>query len=198
MSFLTEDEIDIEINKLLPPKLIKAVEEEQKSYSLSNSWKLWYGRWDAPKQVMTFSTIEDFCALFNNIKCPTMLTDKMDYHLFLNGVEPKSEDKNNVQGGSLSVECSLNEVNKYWLYSCMALIGNNFTHHEQINGLMVNVRPKFGRIQLWTKSVKDLEMIENIANEWKRLIEAPSKQQIKFTTHEQIFLQNDTKPKMIF
>ena len=206
MSFLAEDEVDLLIRANENANKNEQNEEQKRheypEYQLQDEWTLWFGRWDAPKQVLCFDTINVFWALFNNIKSPTMLPPKMDYHLFLNGIAPKCEDEQNKSGGSLSVECSLEEINQFWLYSCLALIGNNFTHGKIINGLMINVRPKFGRIQMWTtatdRSKEEISQLEKTAKEWKDFIQASKKQQIKFTTHEQIFLHNDTKPKIIF
>ncbi|NCY26931.1 MAG: eukaryotic translation initiation factor EIF4E family protein [Alphaproteobacteria bacterium] len=166
-------------------------------YPLHEQWTLWYGRWDAPAQVMSFTTLNDFWSLFNNIKCPTNLPPKMDYHLFKHGIEPKSEDTNNVDGGSLSVECSHHEIEKFWLHTVLATIGNNFTDQDYICGMMINVRPKFGRIQLWLKNCTDNNILKRIGTEWKQHIECHYRQQVKYTTHHDIFVKQDLRPKLV-
>ena len=172
-------------------------EEKQPVFQLSQKWTLWYGRWDAPAQVMTFDTLNEFWRLFNNIKCPSELPPKMDYHLFKQGITPMSEDVHNVEGGSLSIECSHNEIARFWLHSVLSIIGHNFTDQDYICGIMINVRPKFGRIQLWIRSCTDNTILKRMGTEWKGLLECHYRQQVKYTTHHDIFVKQDLRPKLV-
>eukprot|EP00967_Tisochrysis_lutea_P097767 scaffold143748_cov19-Tisochrysis_lutea.AAC.1 len=79
-------------------------------HPLENSWTLWF---DNPQQkqttskfgqtlrpVFTFSTVEEFWCLYNNIKTPGQLQPSATFYLFKEGIEPKWEDPRNFNGGS--------------------------------------------------------------------------------------------------
>jgi len=172
--------------------------EDQKEYPLHRNWTLWYGKWNAPKKVMSFQTIADMWKLLNNIKAPTELPPQNDYHIFATGIAPEFEDENNKHGGSLVLEVSAHDANTYWLHTLLALVGNNFTYGDDITGLMINCKPKFARIQLWVRTTEHHERLKQTSEEWKKMLEVHYRQQVKFSSHHDIYILQQYAPKFVF
>jgi translation initiation factor 4E len=47
----------------------------------------------------TFSTVEEFWQIYNNVKPASQLAIGSNYHIFMEGVEPMWEDPGNSKGG---------------------------------------------------------------------------------------------------
>lgn len=105
------------------------------SHPLQYRWTLWYDNsasarknrfasWDENlTELMTFGTVEEFWALFNNILEPSNLAASSNYHLFKEGIAPKWEDPANSEGGKwvLSNPPSYKErLNQYWIHTVRA------------------------------------------------------------------------------
>mmetsp|Transcript_24239 Transcript_24239/g.76263 ORF Transcript_24239/g.76263 Transcript_24239/m.76263 type:complete len:201 (+) Transcript_24239:80-682(+) len=102
-----------------------------KKHPLEHAWTLWFdnpnGRskqstWGQTlRTVYTFSTVEDFWCLYNNIVPPSRLPHGADFHLFKEGIEPKWEDAKCAQGGKWNVPVpkSNNKVmlDQMWLHT---------------------------------------------------------------------------------
>lgn len=136
-------------------------------HPLECSWTLWFDPGSSKSSinswgqtlmpVYSFQTVEDFWCLFNNIKPPSWLPMGSDFHLFKQGIEPKWEDPQCLKGGSWTLHIPKGqnakaELDKHWLDGLLACIGEQFTEGDDICGLVVNVRSKNDRINLWTKN----------------------------------------------
>jgi len=120
------------------------------------------------KKVITFESVEEFWGLFNNIIPPSQLPQKANYYLFKEGVIPAWEDAANKDGGKWSIqlpkEKNRNNVDKMWLYTMLAAIGETFDPtltkpnpnepipSSLITGVIVSTRPQFYRLSIWTRS----------------------------------------------
>ncbi|POM79562.1 Eukaryotic initiation factor 4E, partial [Phytophthora palmivora] len=101
-----EDKQTLEDTKVAVPV---AVDDVATKHPLQNRWVLWYDNpkkrhstesWEENlKNVYTFSTVEDFWCLYNNILAPTKLSIGSNYHLFKEGIRPMWEDPINAKGG---------------------------------------------------------------------------------------------------
>ncbi|KAI6047585.1 cap binding protein [Pisolithus marmoratus] len=119
------------------------------------------------KQVIKFSSVEEFWGLYNHIVPPSQLPQKANYYLFKGGIIPAWEDEANKNGGKWSIqlpkEKNRNNVDKMWLYTMLAAIGETFDAylanadqsdpHPQslITGVIVSTRPQFYRLSIWTR-----------------------------------------------
>lgn len=137
----------------------KAVQESinsQKKHPLQYTWTMWY---DSPspknkqdahnwqqnvKKIVSFSSVEDFWCLFNNLVKPSRLAVGGNYHLFKDGIMPAWEDPANENGGKWVLELPRtdNSLNKVWMYTVLAMIGENFPESNEICGAVVSLRPK--------------------------------------------------------
>ncbi|TFY83580.1 hypothetical protein EWM64_g430 [Hericium alpestre] len=118
------------------------------------------------KRVITFDSVEEFWGLYNNIVPPSQLPQKANYYLFKEGIIPAWEDEANKYGGKWSIQLpkdkNRNNVDKMWLYTMLAAIGETFdpylTNSETpsgtpslITGVIVSTRPQFYRLSIWTR-----------------------------------------------
>ncbi|XP_026490078.1 eukaryotic translation initiation factor 4E1-like [Vanessa tameamea] len=130
-------------------------------HPLQNTWSLWFYDNDRTKsweenqiELTTFDTVEDFWRLYHHIKLPSELRQGHDYAVFKQGIRPMWEDDANKMGGrwliSLEKKQRNSDLDRFWLDVVLLLIGENFEHAEEICGAVVNVRPKFDKIAIWT------------------------------------------------
>lgn len=158
---------------------------QQKKHPLQYTWTMWY---DSPspksksdahnwqqnvKKIVSFSSVEDFWCLFNNLVKPSRLAVGGNYHLFKDGIMPAWEDPANENGGKWVLELPRtdNSLNKVWMYTVLAMIGENFPDSNEICGAVVSLRPKKNRLALWTRTAKDAETQRRIGAKLKSVME---------------------------
>jgi len=117
------------------------------------------------KRVISFDSVEEFWGLYNNIIPPSQLPQKANYYLFKEGIIPAWEDEANKNGGKWSIQLpkdkNRNHVDKMWLYTMLAAIGETFDPSPTltdgsgsaslITGVIVSTRPQFYRLSIWTR-----------------------------------------------
>ena len=142
-------------------------------------------------QVTTFSTVEDFWALYNHIEFASKLGMGCDYSLFKQGIKPMWEDPLNKDGGrwliSVDKRYRAAYLDTFWLEIMMCLIGkweiiqfywlpkfstffiDLFFSGEAysefgniVNGAVVNVRAKGDKISLWLSESVDRQAIMSV------------------------------------
>ncbi|KAI5296404.1 eukaryotic translation initiation factor 4E [Ascosphaera acerosa] len=136
-------------------------------HPLMHKWTLWYTKpptgkgcnWnELLKEVVTFGSVEEFWGIYNNITPASQIGIKADYHLFKAGVRPEWEDIQNKHGGRWSYTYEKKSevpIDDVWLSAQLAAIGETLEASEKDNevmGVVVNVRSKFYRVSLWTRS----------------------------------------------
>ncbi|TFK41097.1 eukaryotic translation initiation factor 4E class I [Crucibulum laeve] len=116
------------------------------------------------KRVISFDSVEEFWGLYNNIIPPSQLPQKANYYLFKEGIIPAWEDEANKNGGKWSIQLPKDKnranVDKMWLYTMLAAIGETFDPSPTTNGsnadslitgVIVSTRPQFYRLSIWTR-----------------------------------------------
>ncbi|PGH28045.1 hypothetical protein AJ80_00300 [Polytolypa hystricis UAMH7299] len=136
-------------------------------HPLMHEWTLWFTKpptgkgdnWnELLKEVVTFSSVEEFWGIYNNITPTSELGLKADYHLFKKGVRPEWEDQQNKHGGKWSYQYRDKRnvpIDELWLHAQLAAIGETLEADgdNEVMGVVVNVRKAFYRIGLWTRTV---------------------------------------------
>ncbi|KAK3011295.1 hypothetical protein RJ639_011470 [Escallonia herrerae] len=141
------------------------------SHPLEYSWTFWFDSQAAAKSrqipwgsllrpIYTFSTVEEFWGyryrsllfVYNNIHHPSKLTHGIDFYCFKHKIEPKWEDPVCANGGNWTMTFSRGKSDNCWLYTLLAMIGEQFDHGDEICGAVVNVRNRQEKIALWTKN----------------------------------------------
>ncbi|KAH7839317.1 hypothetical protein Vadar_002589 [Vaccinium darrowii] len=152
-------------------------------HPLEHSWTFWFDNPSAKNKqaawgssirpVYTFSTIEQFWGLYNNIHRPSKLPAGADLHCFKNNIEPKWEDPVCANGGKWTMSFSRGKSDTCWLYTLLAMIGEQFDHGDEICGAVVNVRtrPPQERIALWTKNAANEVAQVSIGRQWKEFLD---------------------------
>ncbi|XP_007524441.1 eukaryotic translation initiation factor 4E type 1B-like [Erinaceus europaeus] len=162
---------------------------------LMTSWALWFFKnersraWRENLQMVTrFDTVEDFWALYNNIKLPSKLSPGCDYALFRDGIEPMWEDSSNKRGGrwlvSLAKQLRHLDLDRLWLDTMLCLIGEGFGDYgPDVCGAVVNIRTKGDKIALWTREADSQASVMHIGRVYKECLGLSMKATIGYQAH---------------
>ncbi|KAK4769983.1 hypothetical protein SAY87_030515 [Trapa incisa] len=150
-------------------------------HPLEHSWTFWFDNpsakarqvaWGASmRPIYSFSTVEDFWGLYNNIHHPSKLSVGADLYCFKHNIEPKWEDPVCANGGKWTVNFSRGKSDVCWLYTLLAMIGEQFDHGDEICGVVVNVRARQDKVSLWTKNASNESAMVSIGKQWKELVD---------------------------
>ncbi|CAH1448614.1 unnamed protein product [Lactuca virosa] len=152
-----------------------------KRHPLEHSWTFWFDNPSAKSKqvawgssirpIYTFSTVEEFWSLYNNLHKPSRLTAGADLHCFKNRIEPKWEDPVCAPGGKWTMTFPKSKSDTCWLYTLLAMIGEQFDHGDEICGAVVNVRSRQEKIALWTKNAANEAAQMSIGRQWKEFLD---------------------------
>ncbi|CAI9087893.1 OLC1v1022083C1 [Oldenlandia corymbosa var. corymbosa] len=161
-------------------------------HPLEHSWTFWFDNPSAKNKqaawgssirpIYTFSTVEDFWSIYNNIHHPSKLAVGADFHCFKNKIEPKWEDPVCANGGKWTVNFPRGKSDTSWLYTLLAMIGEQFDYGDEICGAVVNVRARQDKISIWTKNAANETAQVSIGKQWKDFLDY--NEQIGFIFHE--------------
>ncbi|XP_074269741.1 eukaryotic translation initiation factor 4E-1-like [Silene latifolia] len=150
-------------------------------HPLENSWTFWFDNPSAKSKqatwgssirpIYTFSTAEQFWSLYNNIHHPSKLGVGADFYCFKNKIEPKWEDPICANGGKWTIAYSRGKSDTSWLYTLLAMIGEQFDHGDEICGAVVNVRARQDKISIWTKDAANEAAQLSIGQQWKKFVD---------------------------
>lgn len=111
---------------------------------------------DSVKSIGVFDTAEGFWVIHECILEPSRLPNGSNYYLFRQNIAPMWEHEANRRGGKWVAQLSSDqgvEVDKAWLHSCVASIGEQFPGlEEEICGVCVAKRKSGFKILLWTRN----------------------------------------------
>jgi len=169
---------------------MESAENLSESHALEDAWTLWFQKqkdsgtvnaksWlEGLTEVMTFSTVEEFWRMYNNIKTPTEMPAGTDYCVFKEGIAPKWEAPEHTSGGGVwrasyqqgSLEAEV--LNKIWLFALLACIGADFGHeeYEAITGLYLSLRRGRVKVELWCRST-DEEKTKRIGSRFEDILQ---------------------------
>lgn len=138
-----------------------------------------------------FKTVESFCRYFNWLKPPSALERNSNYHLFKEGIKPMWEDPANASGGKWVLTMKNNPLllDRCWAWAAMGLIGEELDEADELCGLVVSLRAKVDRIQLWTRSKDDIEKLNAIAKRMVKILDISEADNIglEFQVRRQVF-----------
>lgn len=180
-----EKDEDLEEGEILDDGTEDAIEKPSKSiatsHPLENAWTFWFDNpltktkqapWgDSIRPIYTFSTVEEFWGLYNNIHHPSKLAVGADFHCFKKKIEPKWEDPICANGGKWTVTYQKGKSDTSWLYTLLAMIGEQFDHGDEICGAVVNVRARQEKIAMWTKNAANESAQLSIGKQWKKFLD---------------------------
>ena len=177
-------------------------------HPLQNSWTLWYYKNDRSKsweenlrEVVTFSTIEDFWALYNHIELASRLATGSDYSIFKAGIKPMWEDAANANGGRwlLNLDKKQRAVNldQAWLEVLLCLIGESFGEKdgEIVNGAVVSIRNRGDKIGVWLGNSKAGQSITEVGRCLKGRLGLGQNVPLGFEVHEDTMAKSGSTAK---
>lgn len=179
----------------LTPKGQEHILDDDELHPLDHSWDFWYLSADKTKdwddrmtKIMTFTTIEDFWAVYHHVQLPSRLQIGADYMVFKSGIAPKWEDEKNMKGGNWVLETQKRQkdhLDAGWLESLLACIGELFGEKgDNVNGVVVQVRKRADRLQLWTGAIEEDEDALSIGRNFKKTLNLPDSFRIKYHLHQ--------------
>ncbi|KAE9594560.1 hypothetical protein Lal_00037470 [Lupinus albus] len=150
-------------------------------HPFENSWTFWFDNpsakskqvaWGSSiRNIYTFSTAEEFWSIYNNIHHPSKLSTGADFHCFKHKIEPKWEDPICANGGKWTATFPKGKSDTSWLYTLLAMIGEQFDHGDEICGAVVNVRSRQDKISIWTKNAANEAAQMSIGKQWKEFLD---------------------------
>ncbi|CAN1847246.1 Eukaryotic translation initiation factor 4E-1 [Linum perenne] len=151
------------------------------SHPLEHRWTFWFDNpsakskqttWGSSmRSIFTFGSVEEFWSVYNNIHHPSKLAVGADFHCFKHKIEPKWEDPICANGGKWTVTFSKGKSDTAWLYTLLAMIGEQFEHGDEICGAVVNVRARQEKIAIWTKNASNEAAQLSIGRQWKEFLD---------------------------
>lgn len=159
-------------------------------HPLQNTWTMWFDPpqdkrdWkDLLQQINTFSTVEDYWRLMNNLAPPSRLQQGSNYHLFKEGVRPAWEDPQNIKGGKWTIMVDRKKTDPLWLYTLLSLIGEELDAEEEICGAVISIRRGNDKLSVWTKNVENQEAVLTIGKRLKQLLELDENHKMEYAAH---------------
>jgi translation initiation factor 4E len=70
------------------------------------------------------------------------------------------EDENCKNGGRWTLRVPKSHTNKYWEDLVLAMLGEQFIAANEINGLVIGLKPQSDTIAIWNKHGKDAAKIQ--------------------------------------
>jgi len=175
-------------------------------HPLQHSWALWFDNpqkktslasWgDYLKKIYTFSTVEDFWSLWNNVKAASELPAGCSYHIFKDGIEPKWEDSANERGGKWVINHKSSQrntkvIDQMWLGAVLAVIGASFDDDDEVCGVVISIRKGMDRIAIWTKTATNEAACKRIGQHFRESMGAPTTS-IGYQAHADALARNSS------
>lgn len=153
------------ITSKITTKIISAVQKQSEKevdtgpHALTDSWDLWFydmakmkdASWSAceNEKLFSFSTVEDFWILYNNL---TDLTNGM-YYLMRVGYPPIWDDPSNINGGGWTFKIDKRNLAAFWKdLSCYCVGESLCAQSENIVGLSISPKVRNVTVRVWTKN----------------------------------------------
>eukprot|EP00013_Stygamoeba_regulata_P023573 CAMPEP_0177665892 /NCGR_PEP_ID=MMETSP0447-20121125/21294_1 /TAXON_ID=0 /ORGANISM="Stygamoeba regulata, Strain BSH-02190019" /LENGTH=695 /DNA_ID=CAMNT_0019172011 /DNA_START=190 /DNA_END=2277 /DNA_ORIENTATION=- len=169
---------------------------------LQDEWTFWYDERppkgmaakdyaSSIKVIGTFATVQNFWRYWNTMESHK-LPNYSNLRLFKKGVKPMWEDEQNVNGGKWVINSPKNISHKFWGQLVLNVIGHNFVHSNDINGVVLSIRPTADLVSLWSAHAND-DLIEITAEQLRKQLQLPSDLSISYRLHRGTMHQNSQR-----
>lgn len=167
---------DASVVPIIESQLVHKHSKYEIQYELQDTWTFWYLRleknfsWEHSQiDLGTFSTVETFWGIFDNVLPLTEAHHGCNYSVFKKGIRPIWEDPMNRHGGRFVFTINKEDRNfkefadRMWLEFAMAIVGNIMPELcDQICGIVGGNRNNLIKIALWTRDCEKLDDIVKI------------------------------------
>ncbi|KAI8089268.1 translation initiation factor eIF 4e-like domain-containing protein [Halteromyces radiatus] len=144
------------------------------------------------KQIASFSSVEEFWAVYSHIKRPHELPTISDYHLFKHGVRPMWEDEANIQGGKWIVRLKKGLASRYWENLVLAIVGDQFDVQDEICGAVLSIRNSEDIISVWNKTSSNGRINLKIRDTIKKVLALPQDTTMEYKSHNVALRDNSS------
>uniref|UniRef100_A0A915N4Y0 Dihydropteridine reductase n=1 Tax=Meloidogyne javanica TaxID=6303 RepID=A0A915N4Y0_MELJA len=134
--------------------------------------------------VARISSVEQFWLIYRFIKRPSDLTEKVDFHLFKEGIKPVWEDPANRNGGKWILRLKKGLSSRIWENLLLAMIGEQFLVGGEVVGAVCSVRNQEDIISLWNRSSDSAPVTNRIRETLRRVLNLPSNAILEYKRHD--------------
>ncbi|XP_065888951.1 eukaryotic translation initiation factor 4E type 2-like [Dysidea avara] len=138
---------------------------------------------DNIKLIATFSSVEQFWALYTRCARPGDLAGFSDIHLFKLGIKPMWEDEANQHGGKWMIRLKKGIASRCWENLILAMLGEQFMVGDEICGAVVSVRPNEDIVSLWNRTASDHVVTSRIRDTLTRVLSLPPNTIMEYKMH---------------
>ena len=142
---------------------------------LNTNWVLWFHNikknWkiDGYKKLIKFEYLHEFLIFINNYNYIKNLFNTQ-FFIMRENINPIWEDKENRDGGCISIKCINNNLIDTWNKLCLLIIGEDIVDSLDINGISLCIKNiNYSIIQIWLKH-KNNNIIDYIYNNFDKNI----------------------------
>ncbi|KAG2218083.1 hypothetical protein INT45_004832 [Circinella minor] len=144
------------------------------------------------KRIASFSSIEEFWAVYSHLRRPSDLPNISDYHLFKMGVRPVWEDEANIHGGKWIVRLKKGLASRYWEQLVLAIIGEQFDVQGEICGAVLSIRSSEDIISVWNRTASNGRINLKIRDTIKKVLSLPQDTTMEYKTHNDSLKDNSS------
>uniref|UniRef100_A0AC34R8N5 EIF-4F 25 kDa subunit n=1 Tax=Panagrolaimus sp. JU765 TaxID=591449 RepID=A0AC34R8N5_9BILA len=134
--------------------------------------------------VSSFHSVEQFWQTYRHIKRPSDITEKVDFHLFKEGIKPVWEDTANRKGGKWILRLKKGLSSRIWENLILAMIGEQFLVGEEICGAVCSVRNQEDIVSLWNRTADNPAITNRIRDTMKRVLNLPASTILEYKRHD--------------
>uniref|UniRef100_A0A7E4VED6 eIF-4F 25 kDa subunit n=1 Tax=Panagrellus redivivus TaxID=6233 RepID=A0A7E4VED6_PANRE len=133
--------------------------------------------------VASFKSVEQFWTAYRHIKRPSDIAEKVDFHLFKDGIQPVWEDQANCKGGKWILRLKKGLSSRIWENLILAMIGEQFLVGEEICGAVCSVRNQEDIVSLWNRSADNATITTRIRDTMRRVLNLPVNAILEYKKH---------------
>ncbi|KAI9268852.1 translation initiation factor eIF 4e-like domain-containing protein [Phascolomyces articulosus] len=175
---------------------------QQNEHPLHYTWVFWFMHRlpkakikdyeGSMKRIASFSSIEEFWAVYSHLRRPSDLPNISDYHLFKMGVRPVWEDEANIHGGKWIVRLKKGLASRYWEQLVLAIIGEQFDVQGEICGAVLSIRSSEDIISVWNRTASNGRINLKIRDTIKKVLSLPQDTTMEYKTHNDSLKDNSS------
>jgi translation initiation factor 4E len=143
--------------------------------------------------------VEHFWRIYDYLKRPKDL-HYTEYHLFKEGIFPTWEDPQNKAGGKWMIRLKKGIASRYWEDIILAIIGEQFDVGSEVCGAVLSVRNNEDIVSIWNKTADNLEAVNKIRDQLRRLLRLPAVIAIEYKRHQDSLVDKSSyrNPTMVW
>uniref|UniRef100_A0A0R3QSC2 eIF-4F 25 kDa subunit n=1 Tax=Brugia timori TaxID=42155 RepID=A0A0R3QSC2_9BILA len=134
--------------------------------------------------VASFNSVEQFWNTYCFLKRPADINEKVDFHMFKEGIKPVWEDDANRKGGKWILRLKKGFSSRIWENLILAMIGEQFLVGEEICGAVCSIRNQEDIVSLWNRTADNLATTNRIRDTLRRVLNLPPNAILEYKRHD--------------